>query len=97
MSANLSATQARWLERSIILLCVASIGMIFQPFSMQLFSIGCVTVVIGALLFNLVPFCEEGVPKRQIGKVIIIILVVLVIAALLGIGTAYVYVSSLGK
>ena len=93
----MTAAQARWLERSIILLCVASIAMIFQPFSMQLFSIGCVLVVVGALLFNLIPFCREGVPAKQIGKVIFIILVVLVVAAMLGIVTAFVYVNTLIK
>lgn len=91
----MTAIQAKWLERSIILLCVASILMIFQPFSLSLFSIGCVLVVIGALLFNLVPFCRAGVPARQIGKVVLIILIVLVVAALLGIGTAFMYVEYL--
>jgi len=91
----MTATQAKILEFAIILLCVISIVMIFQPFSMQLFSIGCVTVVLGALLFNLVPFCREGVPAKQIGKVILIVLAVLIVAALLGIGTAFLYVEYL--
>lgn len=91
----MTATQAKWLERSIISLCVISILMIFQPFSMQLFTYGCILVVIGALLFNLVPFCRAGVPARQIRKVLLIILLVLVVAALLGIGTAFMYVEYL--
>jgi len=91
----MTAIQAKMLERSIILLCVISIVMIFQPFSMQLFSIGCVMVVIGALLFNLIPFCRPGVTLKQIGKVILIVLAVLVVAALLGIGTAFLYVEYL--
>ncbi len=92
----MNTLQAKWLERSIISLCVVSILMIFQPFSMQLFTIGCVLVVIGALLFNLVPFCRPGVPAKQIGKVILIVLAVLIAAALLGIGTAFLYVEYLG-
>ncbi|MBX2825553.1 MAG: hypothetical protein KTR33_12540 [Gammaproteobacteria bacterium] len=91
----MNATQAKLLERSIITLCVASIIMIFQPFSMQLFTIGCILVVVGALLFNLVPFCRAGVPARQIGKVVLIVLIVLVVAALLGVGTAFLYVEYL--
>lgn len=91
----MTATQAKWLERSIIFLCVASIVMIFQPFSMQLFSIGSVLVVVGALLFNLVPFCRAGVSMKQIGKVVLIVLIVLVVAALLGVGTAFLYVEYL--
>ena len=91
----MTATQAKLLEHAIILLCVAAIVMIFQPFSMQLFSIGCVLVVVGALLFNLVPFCRPGVTFGQIGKVLLIVLIVLVVAALLGIGTAFLYVEYL--
>lgn len=93
----MTATQAKWLERSIISLCIVSILMIFQPFSMKLFSIGCVLVVVGALLFNLVPFCRPGVSFRQIGKVALIVLIVLFVAALLGIGTAFLYVEYLAS
>ena len=64
----MTATQAKWVERVIIGLCVLSVLFIFQPFSIQLFSIGCVTVVIGALAFNLVPLCREGVPARALIK-----------------------------
>jgi len=91
----MTATQAKWLERSIISLCIISILMIFQPFSLQLFTYGCILVVVGALLFNLVPFCRAGVPFSQIRKVLLIILVVLLVAALLGIGTAFLYVEYL--
>ncbi|NND90335.1 MAG: hypothetical protein HKN42_05670 [Granulosicoccus sp.] len=93
----MTATQAKWLERSIISLCIVSILMIFQPFSMQLFTIGCILVVIGALLFNLVPFCRPGVSFAQLRKVIYIILIVLVVAAMLGIGTAFLYAEYLAS
>jgi len=92
-----TATQAKLLERSIILLCVVSIIMIFQPFSMQLFTIGCILVVVGALLFNLVPFCRPGVTGREIGKVVLIVLLVLLVAALLGVSTAWLYVKYLAS
>ncbi|MDJ0628734.1 MAG: hypothetical protein QNJ44_10780 [Rhodobacter sp.] len=91
----MTATQAKWVERIIIGLCVASILFIFQPFSIQLFSIGCVTVVIGALAFNLVPLCREGVPVRSLVRVSIIILIILGVAAALGVGTAFMYVAYL--
>lgn len=91
----MTATQAKWLERSIISICILSIVMIFQPFSMQLFTYGCILVVIGALLFNLIPFCRAGVSFKQIRKVIFIILIVLFLAALLGVGTAFLYVEYL--
>ena len=91
----MTAAQAKILERSIIGLCILSIIFIFQPFSITLFSIGSVTVVIGALAFNLVPFCREGVPWRAIAKVTIIVLIILAVAAALGVGTAFLYVDYL--
>ena len=93
----MTASQAKLVERLIIGLCVLSILAIFQPFSLTLFSIGCVTVVIGALVFNLVPFCREGVPARKLVNVLMIVLIVLGVAAALGIGTAFLYVEYLGS
>jgi hypothetical protein len=93
----MTATQAKFVERAIIGLCVLSIMAIFQPFSMTLFSIGCVTVVIGALAFNLVPLCREGVPVRALIKAIVIVMVILGVAAALGISTAVLYVKYLAS
>ncbi|MEP2030163.1 MAG: hypothetical protein ABJI96_15800 [Paracoccaceae bacterium] len=91
----MTATQAKILERLIIGLCILSIICIFQPYSITLFSIGCVSVVVGALAFNLVPFCREGTEWRTIARVSIIILIVLAVAAALGVGTAFLYVDYL--
>lgn len=91
----MTATQARWIERSIIGLCILSILFIFQPFSIHLFSVGCVTVVIGALAFNLVPMCREGVSLKALGKVSLIILAILGVAILLGVGASLAYVEYL--
>ena len=88
----MTATQAKLVERVIIGMCVLSILAIFQPFSLTLFSIGCVTVVIGALAFNLVPLCREGVPARALVRAMVIVLVILGVAAGLGIVTAFLYV-----
>lgn len=92
----MTASQAKMVERFIIGLCVLSILAIFQPFSLSLFSIGSVTVVIGALAFNLVPFCREGVPAKTLLRIVVIILVILAVAASLGVGTAFLYVEYLG-
>ena len=88
---------ARWLERGIIATCVVAILMIFQPFSLTLFSYGCGLVVFGALAFNLVPFCRADVSWRQIGRVVAIVLIVLAVAAALGIATAWLYVDNLSR
>lgn len=93
----MTARQAKVVEFSIIGLCLASIVAIFQPFSATLFSIGCATVVAGGLAFNLIPFCRPGVTARQLYKVVGIVLLILLIAALLGIGTANLYVLYLGS
>ena len=93
----MTATQAKFVERAIIGLCVLSIMAIFQPFSMKLFSIGCVTGVIGALAFNLVPLCREGVPVRALIKAIVIVMVILGVAAALGISTAFLHVKYLAS
>ena len=91
----MTAAQAKWVERIIIGVCVLSILFIFQPFSIQLFGIGCVTVVIGALAFNLVPLCREGVSGKTLIRVSVLILVILGVAAALGVGTAFLYVDYL--
>ena len=91
----MTATQAKLVERVIIGMCVLSILAIFQPFSLTLFSIGC--VVIGALAFNQVPLCREGVPARALVRAMVIVLVILGVAAGLGIVTAFLYVEYLGS
>jgi|GEM_PF-1245259 len=93
---GIGPTAARWLERAIIATCVIAILMIFQPFSMALFSWGCGLVVFGALAFNLVPFCRSDVSWKQIRKVVLIVLIVLGVSAALGISTAWLYVRNLG-
>ena len=91
----MTASQAKWTERIIVSFCVLSVLAIFQPFSIRIFSVGCVTVVVSALAFNLVPHCREGVPARALVKVTIIILVILGTAAAMGVGTAFAYVEYL--
>ena len=87
--------QAKLIEGGIIGLCVLAILMVFQGFSLALFSAGCVMVVVGALAFNLSPFAREGVPFRALFKVVIIVLIILLMAAALGIGTSFLYVAYL--
>lgn len=96
-SAGMTRGQAKAVEYAIIGLAAAAILMIFQPFSLTLFSWGCALVVIAGLSFNLVPFCRAGVPAGFLLKVVAIILVILLIAALLGILTANLYVWYLGS
>lgn len=96
VKGGMTLGQARFIEYAIITLAVVAVLMIFQPFSLTLFSIGCIGVVVAGLAFNLIPFCRPGVPMRALLRVVVIVLVILGIAALLGIATANLYVWYLG-
>ena len=66
---GLTKKQARVVERTIVGFSILSLVFLFQPFSMTLYAIGCVAVVIGGLAFNLVPLCVEGVKSSQLIKI----------------------------
>jgi len=87
----MSAAQAGTIEALIIALCLLALFAIFQPFSLGLFSLGCVLVVVGGLAFNLVPLCQPGRPFRDIGKAALVILIVFVVVLLLALASAWLY------
>ncbi len=87
----MSRTQARVIEFSIIALCLIALFLVFQPFSLKLYSIGAVLVVVGGLAFNIVPFCRQGVPFSKIVRVCVIVIVLLFVIAGLAIGSAWLY------
>ncbi len=88
---GMSPRTAGLIEFTIIGLCILSLVMIFQPFSLLLFTIGCVLVVFGALAFNLVPLAVPGVPLRSVVTAGVIVLVLLVVIAGLAILAAWLY------
>ena len=88
---GMSVRTARTVEYSIIALCIVSLIMIFQPFSLSFFSIGAGLVVLGGLAFNLVPLCRPGRPLASIGRAALIVLITLLIVASLAISAAYLY------
>lgn len=88
---GMSAATARTVEYSIIALCVTSLVMIFQPFSLTLYGIGAALVVLGGLAFNLIPHCRPGVPLRWLFTVALIVLTILVVVFFLAVGTSYLY------
>ena len=45
----------------------------------------------GGLAFNLVPLCVEGVKSSQLIKIGLIIFIILVIVAIIAIGSGYLY------
>lgn len=90
-AAGMSRTQARILEFSIIGLCLIALILVFQPFSLRLYSVGAVLVVIGGLAFNIVPFCRQGVPFSKVLRVTVTVIVLLFVIAGLAIGSAWLY------
>ena len=90
-NTGLTKKQAKIVEITIVTFCVISLIAIFQPFSILLYTIACVCVVIGGLMFNLVPLCRKGVKPGQLVKIAIIIFTILVIAILLSIASAHLY------
>ncbi len=90
-SAGMSAATARSIELAIIGLCVVALVLIFQPFSLTLYGIGAGLVVLGGLLFNLIPHCRPGVPLRWLGTVVLIVLGLLLAVFLLALGSTYLY------
>jgi hypothetical protein len=90
-STGMTTGQARLAEGTIIGLSVLALVAIFQPFSMALFSAGCVLVVVAGLAFNLVPLCEPGRPGRDLLRAALIIAAVFVVVLLLALASASLY------
>ena len=88
---GLSARTAGAIENTIIGIALLSLVLIFQPFSLTLYSIGCGLVVLGALAFNLVPLCEKGRPARSLVIAGLIVAVLLFVIVGLAILSAWLY------
>ena len=88
---GLTKKQAKLVEKAIVGFSILSLVFLFQPFSMTLYSIGCVAVVIGGLAFNLVPLCVEGVKSSQLIKIALIIFIILIIVVLIAVGSGHLY------
>lgn len=87
----MSAAAARRLEYSIIGLGLLALALIFQPFSLPLYGIGCGLVVLAGLANNLLPLCEPGRPLSSVIRIAVIVLAMFVVVALIAIGSAYLY------
>jgi hypothetical protein len=78
-------------EYAIIGLGVLALLMIFQPFDIRLFALGCVLVVVAGLANNLLPLAQPGVPFRAVVKAAMIIAMIFCIVLLVAIFAAYLY------
>jgi hypothetical protein len=90
-TGGMTARQAATLEATIIGLCIVAMVLVFQPFSLALYGVGAGLVVLGALIFNLVPLARRGVPGRSVVKAGLVVLIAFLVIIGLAIGSAYLY------
>ncbi len=88
---GMSAATARKLEYSIIGLGILALAMIFQPFSITLFALGAVLVVVAGLVNNLLPLAQPGVPPRSVVTVAMVVAMIFCITLLVAIFAASLY------
>ena len=89
--SGMTAAQAKTVELAIVGMSLASLIMLFQPFSLELYSIGAVLVVVAGFAFNLVPLARPGRPIRSLVKATIVIVLIFVVVTALALGSAELY------
>jgi hypothetical protein len=87
----LSAIAARRLEYTIIGLGILALLMIFQPFSITLFTVGAMLVVFAGLVNNLLPMAQPGVAKRSVITVAMVVAMIFCITLVISIFVAYLF------
>ena len=88
---GMSAAAAFRIDAAIIALGIVALAMIFQPFSLAIFSIGCGLVVLAALVNNLLPFAQPGRPLRGVVFAGLIVALVFCTALVVAIAAAHLY------
>lgn len=88
---GMSAALAFRIEAAIIGLGVVALIMIFQPFALAVFSVGCGLVVLAALANNLLPFAQPGRPLRGVAFAGLVVALVFCLALLVAIAAAHLY------
>jgi hypothetical protein len=90
-NGGLTPAAARTLEYSIIGLGVLALLMIFQPFSISLFTVGCALIVLAGLVNNLLPLAQPRVLGRSLVTAALVIAMIFCIVLLVAIAVAYLY------
>jgi hypothetical protein len=88
---GMTRRQALRLEYFIIGLGIFALVLIFQPFSLTLFAIGSVLVVIAGLINNLLPLAQPGVRVSSVVTVAMVVAMIFLIVVLISIGAAHLY------
>jgi len=89
MSRNMSPRTARLIVASVLATCLFALLFIFQPFVKELYTAGCIMVVIGGLIFNVVPFANTQNSVRRVIRVMAIVIAILLGAVGIAIGFVY--------
>ena len=87
--------QARTLEYTIVGLAILALLLIFQPFSLPLFSVGAGLIIFAGLLFNVVPMCQPGRSFGYVARGFLIVLVIFAIVTGLALLSAWLYAQAM--
>ncbi|MFV2034227.1 MAG: hypothetical protein ACC631_03795 [Halocynthiibacter sp.] len=87
----LGAAKAKLVENLIIGMGLLALFLIFQPFSIVLFGFGCALVVFSGLANNLLPLCKPENTWRDLGRTVLIILIVFAVVLIFALSSAYLY------
>jgi hypothetical protein len=88
---GMSPQAALRLEYFIIGLGIFALVLIFQPFSLTLFAIGSIIVVLAGLINNLLPLAQPGVKLGSVIKIAMIVAMIFCIVLLIAISAAHLY------
>jgi hypothetical protein len=90
-NGGMSPLAARRVEYAIIALGVFALALIFQPFNLSLFGIGCALVVVAGLVNNLLPLCQPGEKPRTLVRAGFITGLIFCVVLLISLSAAYLY------
>jgi hypothetical protein len=79
------------LEYTIIALGILALILIFQPFSLTLFTVGAMLVVFAGLVNNLLPMAQPGVSRNSLVTVAMVVAMIFCIVLLVSIVAAHLY------
>lgn len=91
MKEGMNRAQALRMEYVIIGLGILALLMIFQPFSLTVFAMGGILVVIAGLVNNLLPLAQPGVRVRTVITVAMVVAMIFCIVLLLSMFVASLY------
>ena len=88
---GMTSRQAFKMEYAIIGLGLFALVLIFQPFSIGLFSIGCMLVVLAGLVNNILALAQPGVKVSSVITTAMVVAMIFCIVLLVAIWAAYLY------